>query len=102
MGGLVGGIFLAFRWLPQAEGNTAGQASVSGLIGSVAALYLLKTKPPGWPFWLGLALAVAGGFLVFTHLSWHSSLLYLLLGTLWGVGVGIAATLLYLRKLGRN
>ena len=49
--------------------------------------------------WLGLALAVAIGFLVFTHLSWHRSPLYLLLGTLWGTGVGVAATLLYLRKL---
>jgi hypothetical protein len=72
---------------------------VSGLIGSVATLYLLKTKPRGWTFWLALALTVAVGFLVFTHVSWHCPPLYLLLGALWGTGVGVAATLLYLRGL---
>jgi hypothetical protein len=46
-----------------------------------------------------VALAGAGGFLVFTHLSWHRPPVYLLLGTLWGAGVGAAATLLYLRQL---
>ena len=99
MGGWVGGVYLAHRWLPAEDGNTAGQASVSGLIASVAALYLLKTRPRGWKVWLGVALAVAVGFLVFTHVTWHRSPLYLLLGTLWGTGVGVAATLLYLRKL---
>jgi hypothetical protein len=102
IGGFVGGVFLANRWLPQADSNTAGQAIVSGLIGSVAALYLLKSKPRGWRVWLGVALAVAVGFLVFTHVTWHRSPLYLLLGTLWGAGVGIAATLLYLRNLRRD
>ncbi len=102
MGGFVGGVFLAYRWLPEADGTTAGQASVSGLIGSVAGVYLLKTKPRGWRIWLGVALAVAVGFLVFTHVSWHRSPLYLLLGALWGAGVGVAATLLYLRKLRGN
>ena len=81
-----------------ADGNTAGQAIVSGLIGSVAALYLLKTKPRGWQIWLGVALAGAAGFLVFTHVAWHRSPLYPPLGALWGSGVGVAATLLYLRK----
>ena len=99
MGGFLGGVFLAGRWLPEADGNTAGQAIVSGLIASVAALHLFTTKPRGWQVWLGVALAVAVGFLVFIHVTWHRSPLYLLLGVLWGTGVGVAATLLYLRQL---
>jgi hypothetical protein len=101
-GGLGCGLFLTHRWLPDADGTTAFQASVSGVIGSVAAVYLLKTKPRAWRVWLGVALAVAAGFLVFTHESWHRSPLYLLLGTLWGIGIGVAATLLYLRDLRRR
>jgi len=99
IGGFVGGVFLASRWLPSPDGNTAGQASASGLIASVASLYLFKTRPRCWRVWIGVALAVAVGFLVFTQLSWHSSPLYLLLGALWGVIVGVASTLLYLRQL---
>ena len=102
MGGLGCGLFLTHRWLPDADGTTAFQASVSGVIGGVAAVYLLKTKPRAWQLWLGVALAVAAGFLVFTHESWHRSPLYLLLGTLWGIGIGVAATLLYLRDLRRR
>jgi drug/metabolite transporter (DMT)-like permease len=95
-------MFLAYRWLPEADGTTACQGSVSGLIGSVAAVYLLKMKPRGWLMWLGVTLAFAVGFLVFTHETWHRPPIYLLLGTFWGAGVGVAATLLYLRKLRGN
>jgi len=46
-----------------------------------------------------VALMVAVGFLVFTCAAWHRPVQYALLGVVWGAGVGIAATLLYLRKL---
>ena len=97
--GFAVGMFFAYRWLPEADATTAFQGSVSGFIGSATTLYLLKMKPSAWQVWLGVALAWALGFLVFTHAMWHRSPFYLLLGTLWGVGVGIATTLLYPRKL---
>ena len=47
MVGLMGGMFLAARWLPEPDGITVFQGSVSGLIGTGASLYLWKTKPRG-------------------------------------------------------
>ena len=101
LGGLFGAlfVFLSHRWLAEEDGTTAFQGSVSGVIGSAAAVYLLKLKPRGWPVWLVLVLAAASGFLLFTQQTWHRSPLYLLLGVFWGAGTGLAATLLYLRKL---
>jgi hypothetical protein len=101
-GGFFGGLFAAYRWLPEADGTTAFQGSVSGLIAGAATVYLSNTKPRGWLIWLGFALVAAGGFLVFTHETWHRPVQYALLGALWGAVVGVATTVLYLRKLRRD
>jgi hypothetical protein len=99
MGGFVGGLFLSMRLLSERDKTVAFQASISGLILSVAGLYLLKTRPRRWWLWLALAILVALGFLIFTQVSWDGSPLALLVGVLWGALVGTASTLLYLRQL---
>jgi hypothetical protein len=99
MSGFFGGMLVALRFLPEADGASAFQGSVSGLIIGVAGLYLWKSRPRLWRMWLGVAVAVAIGFLVFTHQTWQRPVQYALLGVVWGAGVGVATTLLYLRKL---
>src|SRR5439155_18397933 len=75
-----------------------------GLSLKVVALYVWfgsdqhRMKPRCGVLWMTVALMVAVGFLVFTCAAWHRPVQYALLGVVWGAGVGIAATLLYLRK----
>jgi hypothetical protein len=99
MGGFVGGLFLSGKLLPETEGTMAFQGSISGLIASVAVLYQRRMEPKHGVFWMAVALLVAVGFLMFTCAVWRRPVWYALLGVLWGAGVGIAATLLYLRNL---
>jgi hypothetical protein len=102
MGGFIGGLFLSGKLLPETEGTMAFQGSISGLIASVAVLYLFRMKPTRGVLWTIVALMVAVGFLVFTCVVWQRPVWYALLGVAWGAGVGVAATLLYLRKLRKH
>lgn len=104
IGGFLGGLWLSSRLFTERDGIAAFQGSVAGLILSAVGVYLLKTRPRGWGFWLVLVSLAAIGFVAFTQIifariSWGGSPRYQLLGALWGLGVGTTGTVLYLRHL---
>ena len=100
-GGFLGCCFLVFKVLGETNGVIAFQAGVSALIASAVWIYTTRLRPRGWRVGLSLTLIGSVAFVIFTVHSWGLRWLPLVLGLIWGAGIGIASTLLYLRKLRR-
>ena len=98
-GGFFGGCLLTFKVLGELNGVIAFQSCVSAMIASAVWIYTTRLRPRGWRVGLVLTLIGSVAFVIFTIHSWGLRWLPLGLGLIWGGGIGIVSTLLYLRKL---
>ena len=93
--------FLMLTFLEEKNGIVAFQACVSATIASAVWIYNTRLRPKGWGLGLGVTLIGSVAYVIFTVYSWGLRWPPLVLGLIWGTGIGIASTLLYLRKLRR-
>jgi hypothetical protein len=99
--GFLGGGMLMLKFLGDKDGVIAFQAMVSSMIATSVWMYTTRLRPRAWRIGLALTLIGSVAFVIFTIHSWGLSWLPLGLGLIYGAGIGIASTLLYVRKLRR-
>ena len=92
---------LMLIFLGDKNGVIAFQAMVSAMFATSVWMYTTHLRPRAWRVGLTLSLIGCVAYVVFTVHSWGLRWLPLGLGLIWGAGIGIACTLLYLRKLRR-